>query len=180
MAKNGKYCSLFKREFESCLKIGFFHKQTIVHHFKARFHIPISGLKYQCAKYTFSFILIGEKRLRQQSEDTRTPQTHLPELVINPSPSPRPCPPEDLEEGEVEEVAEICTPSSDVLIVAGQAVDPFSTDSAQRLIGQIMVWNGHIDVMRNQIDNMRNRLDSMQQEMKNMIDVLGRIKSVFP
>ncbi|PIO15557.1 hypothetical protein AB205_0202880 [Aquarana catesbeiana] len=28
------------------------------------FHIPISGLKYRCAKYTICFILIGEKRLR--------------------------------------------------------------------------------------------------------------------
>ncbi|PIO35675.1 hypothetical protein AB205_0070910 [Aquarana catesbeiana] len=27
------------------------------------FHIPISGLKYLCAKYTFCFILLGEKRL---------------------------------------------------------------------------------------------------------------------
>ncbi|PIO13192.1 hypothetical protein AB205_0145770 [Aquarana catesbeiana] len=44
----------------------------------------------------------------------------------------------------------------------------FSTDSAQRLIGQVMAWNGEIDLMRN-------LLDRMQQEMKNMIDVLGRI-----
>ncbi|PIO12713.1 hypothetical protein AB205_0032140 [Aquarana catesbeiana] len=36
------------------------------------FHIPISGLKCWCAKYTFSFIHIGEKRLRM-SEDTRNP-----------------------------------------------------------------------------------------------------------
>ncbi|PIO34656.1 hypothetical protein AB205_0035650 [Aquarana catesbeiana] len=36
------------------------------------FHIPISGLKYQCAKYTFCFILIGEKR-HGTSEDTRDP-----------------------------------------------------------------------------------------------------------
>ncbi|PIO09494.1 hypothetical protein AB205_0032200 [Aquarana catesbeiana] len=46
--------------------------------------------------------------------------------------------------------------------------EPVSTDSAQRLIGQIMAWNGEIDLMRN-------RLDRMQQEMKNMIDVLGRV-----
>ncbi|PIO09749.1 hypothetical protein AB205_0184100 [Aquarana catesbeiana] len=42
-----------------------------------------------------------------------------------------------------------------------------------------MVWNGQIDRMREQIDSMRNRLESMQQEMKNMIDVLGRIESLF-
>ncbi|PIO12268.1 hypothetical protein AB205_0041100, partial [Aquarana catesbeiana] len=110
-------------------------------------------------------ILIGEKRLRQKSEDPRTPPSHQPQAAISPSPSPRPRPPNKLEEGEV---FDISTPPSDVLIVEGQVAEPFSTDSARRLIGQIMVWNG-------QIDSMRNRLDTMQQEMKNMIDVLGRI-----
>ncbi|PIO31439.1 hypothetical protein AB205_0219300, partial [Aquarana catesbeiana] len=61
-----------------------------------------------------------EKRLRQQSEDPRTPQSHQPELEITPSPRPRQ--PEDLEE-----VVEICTPPSDVLVVEGQAAEPFST-----------------------------------------------------
>ncbi|PIO12316.1 hypothetical protein AB205_0044690 [Aquarana catesbeiana] len=36
------------------------------------FHIPIYGLKYLCVKYTFCFILIGEKR-PGTSEDTRNP-----------------------------------------------------------------------------------------------------------
>ncbi|PIO14542.1 hypothetical protein AB205_0129770 [Aquarana catesbeiana] len=36
------------------------------------FHIPISVLKYLCAKYIFCFILIGEKRLGT-SEDTSPP-----------------------------------------------------------------------------------------------------------
>ncbi|PIO27395.1 hypothetical protein AB205_0165840, partial [Aquarana catesbeiana] len=120
-------------------------------------------------------ILIGEKRFRQQSEDPRTSPSHQPEAGITPSPSPRPRSPDDLEEGEVEEVCEICTPPSDVLVVEGQVVEPFSTDHAQRLIGQIMVLNAQIDRMQEQIDSMRYRLDSMQQEMKNMIDVLGRI-----
>ncbi|PIO38801.1 hypothetical protein AB205_0182450 [Aquarana catesbeiana] len=125
-----------------------------------------------CFNYTFCLILIGEKRLRQQSKDPRTPPSHQPQAAISPSPSPSPsptpCPPDELEEGEVEEVCNISTPPSDVLVVESQAAEPFSTDSAQRLIGQIMVWNG-------QIDSMRNRLDTMQQEMKNMINVLGRI-----
>ncbi|PIO12461.1 hypothetical protein AB205_0011710, partial [Aquarana catesbeiana] len=103
------------------------------------------------------------------------PPSHQPEAEISPSPSPSPHTPDELEEGEVEEVCDICTSPSDVLVVEGQAAEPFSTDSAQRLIGQIMVWNGQIDRMRDQIDSMRNRLDSMQQEMKNMIDVFGRI-----
>ena len=46
--------------------------------------------------------------------------------------------------------------------------DYFTSESAQRLIGQIMAWN-------QDMDQMRNRLDRMQQEMKDMIDVLGRI-----
>ncbi|PIO30835.1 hypothetical protein AB205_0179230 [Aquarana catesbeiana] len=51
------------------------------------FHIPISGLKYLCAKYTFCFILIGEKRLggHHSSEDTRAPPTHQ-EGEISPRP----------------------------------------------------------------------------------------------
>ncbi|PIO27976.1 hypothetical protein AB205_0112430, partial [Aquarana catesbeiana] len=104
----------------------------------------------------------------------RTPPSHQPEAEYTPSPSPRPRPPDELEEGEVEEVCKISTPPSEVLVVEGQTDEPFS-HSAQRLIGQIMVWNGPIDRMRDQIDSMRNRLDTMQQEMKNMIDVLGRI-----
>ncbi|PIO10662.1 hypothetical protein AB205_0098980 [Aquarana catesbeiana] len=80
-----------------------------------------------------------EKRLRQQSKDPRTPPSHQPEAKYTPSPIPRPCPPNELEEGEVEEVCEISSPASDVLVVEGQAAEPFSTDSAQRLIGQIMV-----------------------------------------
>ncbi|PIO24463.1 hypothetical protein AB205_0068660 [Aquarana catesbeiana] len=36
------------------------------------FHIHICGYKYLCAKYTFCFILIGEKRLGT-SEDSRNP-----------------------------------------------------------------------------------------------------------
>ncbi|PIN88290.1 hypothetical protein AB205_0213620 [Aquarana catesbeiana] len=51
------------------------------------FHIPFSGLKYLCAKYTFCFILIGEKRLRgQHSEDTRDPPHRQQDWEINPSP----------------------------------------------------------------------------------------------
>ncbi|PIO15907.1 hypothetical protein AB205_0170500 [Aquarana catesbeiana] len=39
------------------------------------FHIPISGLKYLCAKYTFCFTLKGKQRLGKY-EDTRDPH-HL-------------------------------------------------------------------------------------------------------
>ncbi|PIO09675.1 hypothetical protein AB205_0183670 [Aquarana catesbeiana] len=118
---------------------------------------------------------MGQKRLRQQSKDPRTPPSHQPEAEDTPSPSPRPRPPDDLEKGEVEEVCKVSSPPSEFLVVEGQAAEPFTTDSAQRLIGQIMLWNGQLDQMREQIHSMQLRLDSMQQEMKNMIDVLGRI-----
>ncbi|PIO10433.1 hypothetical protein AB205_0028970, partial [Aquarana catesbeiana] len=101
-----------------------------------------------------------EKRLRQQSKDPRTRPRHQPEAEDTPSPSPRPRPPDDLEEGEVEEVCEVSTPPSELLVVEGQAAEPFTTDSAQRLIGQIMLWNGQIDKMRDQIHSMQLRLDS--------------------
>ncbi|PIO28135.1 hypothetical protein AB205_0084460 [Aquarana catesbeiana] len=38
---------------KSRLQLGTLPKQTIVRHFQAMFHIPISCLKYLCAKYTF-------------------------------------------------------------------------------------------------------------------------------
>ncbi|PIO32049.1 hypothetical protein AB205_0148750 [Aquarana catesbeiana] len=133
------------------------------------FHISIPGLKYLCAKYTFCFTLIGEKRLRQP--DPRDPRPRLLDWEISPSPA------KDVEEGAVEEVGDMGTPPGDVLVV--EEGEPFTTDIAQRLIGQIMAWNGDIDAMRNAMYNtiatMRNRLDNMQQEMKNMINVLGRI-----
>ncbi|PIO39996.1 hypothetical protein AB205_0010690 [Aquarana catesbeiana] len=104
------------------------------------FHIPISGLKYLCAKYTFCFILIGEKRLGgHHSEDTSNPPPEKEgELRTTTHP-------EDLEEGEVEEVGEIVTTTGDVLVVEEQAKH-FTSDSAQRLINYIMVWNGETDI----------------------------------
>ncbi|PIO23454.1 hypothetical protein AB205_0114950 [Aquarana catesbeiana] len=134
-------------------------------HFPAMFHIPISGLKYLCAKYTFCFILIGGERLGgHHSEDTRD-LPHHQEWEISPRP------PEDLEEGEVEEVDEIVTQTGDVLVVEEQA-ELFTSDSAQRLIHDIMVWNGKIDIIRK-------KLNVMEKEMKNMIDVFGRIYIAF-
>ncbi|PIO15978.1 hypothetical protein AB205_0014610 [Aquarana catesbeiana] len=79
----------------------------------------------------------------------------------------QPKPPEDLEEGEVEEVGEMVTQTGDVLVVEQEA-EPFTSDSAQRLTHDIMMWNG-------EIDNIQNKLNVMEQQMKNMIDVFGRI-----
>ncbi|PIO30528.1 hypothetical protein AB205_0099240 [Aquarana catesbeiana] len=106
------------------------------------FHIPISGLKYLCANYTFCFILIGEQRFRgHHSEDTRNP-TPQKEGELSTTTHPK-----DLEEGEVEEVGEIVTTIGDVLVVKEQA-QHFTSVSAQIVIQDIMVWNREIDIIR--------------------------------
>ncbi|PIO34838.1 hypothetical protein AB205_0133590 [Aquarana catesbeiana] len=90
------------------------------------FHIPISGLKYLCAKCTFCLIVIEEKRLRT-SEDTRNPPPPEEEEQRTPQP-------QDVEGGEVEEVVEIVTTTGDVHVVEEQAPH-FTSDSAQMLVG---------------------------------------------
>ncbi|PIO10303.1 hypothetical protein AB205_0195520 [Aquarana catesbeiana] len=117
--------------------------------------IPISGLKYWCAKYTFCFIIIGEKRLGT-SEDTRDPPpTKEGELSTQP---------QDVEEGEV---VEIVTTIGDVHVVEEQSTH-FTTDSAQRQIQKIVFCSWDLDFI-----NEKNK--EIEQRMKNMIDVLGRI-----
>ncbi|PIO24320.1 hypothetical protein AB205_0163420 [Aquarana catesbeiana] len=85
------------------------------------FHIPISGLKYLCAKYTFCSILIGEKRLGT-SEDTRNPQPHKEGELSTPQP-------EDVEEAEVDDVVEIVALTGDVHVV--EQSPHFTSASAQ-------------------------------------------------
>ncbi|PIO13481.1 hypothetical protein AB205_0041090 [Aquarana catesbeiana] len=121
------------------------------------FHIPISGLKYLCAKYTFCLILIGEKRLRT-SEDTRNPQP--------PEEGELSTQPEDVEEGEVDDVVEIVTTTGDVHVVEEQSPN-FTSASAQMLIQDIMVCSRDL--------NIKQKTNDVEQKMKNMIDVLGRI-----
>ncbi|PIO11802.1 hypothetical protein AB205_0089520 [Aquarana catesbeiana] len=89
------------------------------------FHIHISGHKHWCAKYTFCFILIGEKRLGM-SEGTRDPPpTKEGKLSTQP---------QDVEEGEM---VEILTTTGYVHVVEEQSTN-FTTDSAQRLIQDTM------------------------------------------
>ncbi|PIO11661.1 hypothetical protein AB205_0099460 [Aquarana catesbeiana] len=89
------------------------------------FHIPISGLKYLCAKYTFCFIIIGEKRLGTY-KDTRNPPS--PEKGEQRTPQSQ-----DVEGGEVEEVVEIVTTTGDVHVVEEQSPH-FTSASVQILI----------------------------------------------
>ncbi|PIO15751.1 hypothetical protein AB205_0113740 [Aquarana catesbeiana] len=120
------------------------------------FLIHISGHKYLCAMYTFCFILIGEKRL-WTSEDTSKP----PPSEEGGQRIPQP---EDVEEGEV---VEIITTTGDVHVVKEQSPH-FTTDSAQRLIQEIMFCSRDLDIIKE-------KTKVIEKRMKNMIDVLGRI-----
>ncbi|PIO25869.1 hypothetical protein AB205_0004110 [Aquarana catesbeiana] len=121
------------------------------------FHIPISCLKFLCAKYTlfFFFIHIGEKRLGT-SEDTRDPQLPKEEEVTTPQP-------EDVVGGEVHDVVEIVTTTGDVDVVEEET--HFTSASAHVLIGEIMVCNCDLEKIKENINDV-------QQKMKNIIDVL--------
>ncbi|PIO22467.1 hypothetical protein AB205_0035290 [Aquarana catesbeiana] len=110
------------------------------------FHIPISGLKYLCAKYTFCFIIIGEKRLGIRGrEDTTT---------------------SGCGGGEVEEVVEIVTTTGDVHVVEEQSPH-FTSDSAQMLIQDIIFCSRDLDIIKQ-------KKNEVEQKLKNMINVLGR------
>ncbi|PIO30294.1 hypothetical protein AB205_0123460 [Aquarana catesbeiana] len=121
-------------------------------------HIPISGFKYLCAKYTFCFK--GEKRLGT-SEDTRN--TPPPKEGEQRTPQPQ-----DVEEGEVEEVVEIFTTTGDVHVVEEQSPH-FTSDSAQILIEDIMWRSWDLDIINQ-------KTNEVEQKLKNMTDVLGRIE----
>ncbi|PIO36937.1 hypothetical protein AB205_0125990 [Aquarana catesbeiana] len=121
------------------------------------FHIPISGLKYLCAKFTFCFILIGEQRLRKY-EDTRDPPPPPPEE------GEQSLQPEDVGEGDV---VEIGTTTGDVQVVVPKSSD-FTSDSAQPMIQEIMFCSRDLAIIKENTEEIKQRL-------KNMIDVLGRI-----
>ncbi|PIO25539.1 hypothetical protein AB205_0187800 [Aquarana catesbeiana] len=104
------------------------------------FHIYISGPKYLCAKYTFCFILIGEKRLRT-SEDSRNPPPPPPPPEEGGQETPQA---EDVEEGEV---VKIVTTTVDVHVVEEQA-PRFTADSAQWLIQDIMYCSQDLDFIK--------------------------------
>ncbi|PIO12027.1 hypothetical protein AB205_0114170 [Aquarana catesbeiana] len=115
------------------------------------FHIPISGLKYMCAKYTICFILIGEERLRT-SEDTRKPP--FPEEGEQRTPQP-------------ENTWCAFFLLGDVHVVEEQSTH-FTTYSTQRLIQDIMFCSQDSDLIKQ-------KTNDIEQKLKNMIDVLGRI-----
>ncbi|PIO12094.1 hypothetical protein AB205_0182070 [Aquarana catesbeiana] len=119
------------------------------------FHIPISAIKYLCAKYIY-FFYIGEKRLggHHSSEETTDPPPH--EEVEIPQTQP------EEEEGDV---VEIVTTTGDCDVVEE---GHFTSESAQILIVEIMGCN-------RDLKNIKQNINDVQNKMKNIIDVLGRI-----
>ncbi|PIO33548.1 hypothetical protein AB205_0074760 [Aquarana catesbeiana] len=118
------------------------------------FHIPISAIKYLCAKYTY-FFYIGEKRLRghHSSEETTDP-TPLEEGEIHQSQA----------EQEEEDVVKIVTTGDHDVVDPGH----FTSESAQILIGEIMGCN-------RDLGNIQQNISEVKNKMKNIIDVLGRV-----
>ncbi|PIO32216.1 hypothetical protein AB205_0013050 [Aquarana catesbeiana] len=123
------------------------------------FHIHISVHKYLCAKYTFCFILIGEKRLAL-SEDTSntTPHEEGEQSIVVP---------QDVEEGEVEEVLKFGTTTGHIQVVVLKS-SHFTSGSAQQLIQEIIFCSRDLDLIKE-------KTKEIEQRLKNMIDVLGRI-----
>ncbi|PIO33257.1 hypothetical protein AB205_0012020 [Aquarana catesbeiana] len=112
--------------------LGTLPKQTIVPRFQAMFNIYSSAIKYLCAKYSY-FFYIGDKRLggNPSSEDTRDPPP-LEEGEMHPSQA----------EQEEEDVVEIGTTTGDRDVVDP---DPFTSESTQILIGEIMGCNRDLE-----------------------------------
>ncbi|PIO13569.1 hypothetical protein AB205_0020040 [Aquarana catesbeiana] len=121
------------------------------------FHIPISAIKYLCAKYTYFFFYIGKKRLggHHSSEETTDPPPHE-EVDI----------PQTQAEEEEGDVVEIGTTTGDHDVVEEEC--HFTSESAQILIGEIMGCN-------RDLENSKQNINEFQNKMKNIIDVLGRI-----
>ncbi|PIO13995.1 hypothetical protein AB205_0000750 [Aquarana catesbeiana] len=115
------------------------------------FHLYSSAIKYLCTNYT----IFG----RKDSEDTPHPR--------RPEPPP-------LEEGEIpptqdeqedEDVVELVTTTGYREVVDE---DPFTSESAQILIGEIMGCNL-------QLKNIKQNINDVIPKYKNIIDVLGRV-----
>ncbi|PIO10446.1 hypothetical protein AB205_0000620 [Aquarana catesbeiana] len=118
------------------------------------FHIPISVIKYLCAKYTY-FFYIGENRLggHHSSEETTDPPPH--EEVEIPQTQQE-------EEGDVVEI--VTTTADRDVVDEGH----FTSESAQILIGEIMGCNRDLEYIKQNINDVQNK-------MKNITDVLGRV-----
>ncbi|PIO11365.1 hypothetical protein AB205_0061990 [Aquarana catesbeiana] len=120
------------------------------------FHIPISAIKYLCAKYTNFFVYIGVKRLGGHHSSEETTDPRLNEEVEMP---------QSQAEEEEGDVVEIVTTTGDRDVVDE---GHFTSESAQILIGEIMGCN-------RDLENIKQNINDVQNKMKNTIDVLASI-----
>ncbi|PIO22893.1 hypothetical protein AB205_0008270 [Aquarana catesbeiana] len=118
------------------------------------FHIPISAIKYLCAKSFCS----------HRGEKTR--KTPLIRGHQGPPPQEEGEIPQTQPEEEEGDVVEIFTTTGDRDVVEEEC--HFTSESAQILIGEIMGCNRHLE-------NLKENINDIQNKMKNIIDVLGRI-----
>ncbi|PIO10791.1 hypothetical protein AB205_0169360 [Aquarana catesbeiana] len=118
------------------------------------FPIYSSAIKYLCAKYIIFILHRGEK----------TRRTPLIRGEQRPPTSGR-IPPTQAEQEEEEDVVEIVTTTGDCDVVDP---DPFTSERAQILIGEIMGCNL-------ELENLKKNINDVIQKTKNIIDVLGRV-----
>ncbi|PIO25645.1 hypothetical protein AB205_0220520 [Aquarana catesbeiana] len=111
------------------------------------FHIPISAIKYLCAKYTYFFFYIGEKRLRGHHSPVETRDLPPHEEGEIPQRQAE----QEEEEGDV---VEIVTTTGD-----RDVVDPdhFTSESAQILIGEIMGCNRDLENIQKNINDVQKK-----------------------
>ncbi|PIN99440.1 hypothetical protein AB205_0069380 [Aquarana catesbeiana] len=104
------------------------------------FQIPISAIKYLCAKYTYIFFFTYWIK---DSEDTPHPRRPQEEVEIPQS-----------QHEEEEDVVEIVTTSGD-----RDVVDPghFTSESAQILIGEIMGCNRDLENIQKNINDVQKK-----------------------
>ncbi|PIO25738.1 hypothetical protein AB205_0080040, partial [Aquarana catesbeiana] len=155
VSKKGKYSSFSKGK-NHVFSLELCQNRQLYPTSKQYFIFLFLALNIGVLSIPFCFILIGEKRLRT-SEDTRNPPPHEEGEQRTPQP-------EDLEEGEV---VEIVTTTGDVHVVEEQSPH-FTSESAQRLIQDVMLCSWDLDIIKQ-------KTNEVEQKLKNMIDVLGRI-----
>ncbi|PIO11547.1 hypothetical protein AB205_0019850 [Aquarana catesbeiana] len=117
------------------------------------FHIPISVIKYLCAKYTYFFLHRGEKTRRTSliRRDHRPPPHEEVEIPQS--------------QQEEEDMVEIVTTTGDRDVVDKGY---FTSERAQILIGEIMGCN-------RDLENVQKNINDVKNKMKNITDVLGRV-----
>ncbi|PIO12764.1 hypothetical protein AB205_0053730 [Aquarana catesbeiana] len=119
------------------------------------FHLYSSDIKYLCANYTIFVLHRGEKTQRTPLIRGGHPPPPLEEGEIHPTQA----------EQEEEDVVEVVTTTDDREVVDP---DPFTSESAQIVIGEIMGCNL-------QLENIKQNINDVIPKYKNIIDVLGRV-----